>query len=210
MQHWNLRIALKWLLIVMIAGFFGTAAHAEQPKPEDFIHSISDEAINTLTISTIDKKTREERMLKFLDRYADIAALAKFVVGRYWTKGSTEQQKEYSTLFREYNAKNFAALLSTYSGQKLEIIRSNYNKTSDNYTVQTVIIGKTATDKVKIDWQLRLQGESFVITDFVVEGLSQASTMRDDFATTLKGSTDLSKLIEVLKKKIATMDQNKK
>lgn len=207
MSGLNVRFSVKWMLVALMTGLAGTL-HAEQPKPTDFIRGIADEAIHTLTVAGLDKKTREERMLKFLDRYADIPALAKFVVGRHWTKGSAEQQQEYLLVFREYNAKNFAALLSTYSGQKLEITRTIHNKT--NHIVQTVIIGKTATDKLQIDWQLRPEGETFVITDFVVEGLSQASTMRDDFATALKGSTDLSKLITALKKKIITIDANKK
>lgn len=207
MSGLNLRFSMKWIVIALMTGLAGVA-RAEQPMPTDFIRGIADEAIHTLTVAGLDKKTREERMLKFLDRYADIPALAKFVVGRHWTKGSAEQQQEYLLVFREYNAKNFAALLSTYSGQKLEITRTINHKT--NYIVQTVIIGKATTDKVQIDWQLRPEGETFVITDFVVEGLSQASTMRDDFATSLKGSTDLSKLIDTLKKKIISIDANKR
>ena len=196
-------VGLSKKLVILGALFFVAPQLSAQtpPSPADFIRSIADEAINTLTIAGIDKKTREERMLTFLDKYADIPGLAKFVVGRYWNRSTDQQKQEYVTIFRLYNAKNFAALLATYSGQKLDVIRTTKNQNS--YIVVTVITGKTASDRLQIDWQLRLEQERYLITDFVVEGLSQAATLRDDFATILKGSNDLTKLIELLKQKVA-------
>ncbi len=198
-----LLVGLSRKLVILGTLFFVVPQLSAQApaSPADFIRSIADEAINTLTTAGIDKKTREDRMLTFLDKYADIPGLAKFVVGRYWNRSTDQQKQEYVMIFRLYNAKNFAALLATYSGQKLDIIRTTKNQNS--YIVVTVITGKTALDRLQIDWQLRFEQERYLITDFVVEGLSQAATLRDDFATILKGSNDLTKLIELLRQKVA-------
>ncbi|MBX7146577.1 MAG: ABC transporter substrate-binding protein [Alphaproteobacteria bacterium] len=192
------------LTFIFISNFSISSLTYAAITPDAFIKGLAEEAIATLSNKSNGFNEREKLMRHFLDNYADIDSMGKFIVGRHWNNASEADKAEYLKTFRDYNAKNFAALLSSYSGEKLEVLKTT-NVAGDYATVQSVITGSKASDKIRVDWRLRKEGESYKVVDFMVEGLSQAATLRDDFASTLNGG--LASLTEALKKKIVQIQE---
>lgn len=174
--------------------------------PSAFIEGLGNEAIQSMAGGNLPSAERETRLRKFMDAYFDVDGIGKFAIGRHWNKISDAQKEAYLAAFREYNVKNYASLLANYKGQKLLVERS-FSSGAGISTVQSVILGSDTKDKIRIDWRLRQTDAGYKVVDVLVEGLSQATTLRDDFASTLQ-SNGIDGLTQALRTKIQQITQN--
>jgi len=188
------------LLIALAIGPAALRADDANPAASTFIQSLGTQAINELTGSAVPPAERQARFRRLLDSNFDMAAISKFVLGRYWRTATDPERSDFQKLFEEYLVQSYSVRFGEYSGERFEVAGSTRDE--DGISVVHSKIDRTAAEDVRIDWRVRPAGSSFVIVDIIVEGVSMAVTQRSEFASVIqsKGGT-VKGLIDALRAK---------
>ncbi|NKB49421.1 MAG: ABC transporter substrate-binding protein [Alphaproteobacteria bacterium] len=184
-----------------------TPANADQhlAASSEFIQSLADRAITTLTAEgqTSEKRRQEFRGL-FREGFA-INGIARFVLGRYW-RGATEADRtEYMVLFEDVIVNTWADRFSEYSGEKFEVQQAIDAPSAHQAEQVAIVRSMFFTDPqtpIRIDWRVASRGDIYKITDVSVEGISMANTQRDEFSSVIRSNSGkISALLDILRKK---------
>jgi phospholipid transport system substrate-binding protein len=170
----------------------GTAAFA-------FIQGLGNDAIKELTNPAIPRPEREARFRRLLVDRFDMAAISKFVLGRYWRSASEAQRVEFQRLFEDFIVASYAERFSDYMGEGLRVAGSS---AEDGGTILVHSkIDMPASEDIHVDWLLRRANENFAILDIIVEGVSMDVTHRSEFASVIQDHGGVNGLIEALRTK---------
>jgi phospholipid transport system substrate-binding protein len=195
------------LLIAAGLALFGwTAAPAVQASadPTAFIEEVSNQAITQMKPAA--QETDRERAAKLkpmLEKYFDMPAIAKYMLGSYWRKATPEEQTEFTATLTDFLALAYGKRFSSYTGHEMSVGR--VRDEGDGRTTVFSTVKLPSGDPARVDWTIEQAGDTYKIEDVKVEGLSLADTHRQEFASVISSNGgSISKLIEVLKKKVGT------
>jgi phospholipid transport system substrate-binding protein len=106
-------------------------------------------------------------------------------VGRPSWAGLTEAQRQQVTeSFGRYVSATYADRFDIYAGQKLEV--TGEQPAPAGVMVKSQII-KANGEPVKVDYMMRRNGDSWLISDIYLDGaISEVATRRSEFAAILK------------------------
>jgi len=166
------------------------SADSASSAQAQFVQSLGNTALMSLTGKDMDRKTREDRVRKILRNNFDVAAIGKFALGPYWRQATDSQKKEYTGLFEDMIVQTYTTRFEDYSGQKLKVTGSE--PSGSDYIVSSQVIQKDGPP-VNLQWRVRKKDGALRIVDVVVEGVSMSVTQRSDFASVIQnggGSID--------------------
>ena len=117
-------------------------------------------------------------------RSFDIASMARLSVGPSWA-GLTEARRQQMTeSYGRYISAIYADRFDSYAGQKLEVTGEQPAPTG--VMVKSQII-KANGELVKVDYMMRLNGDTWLISDIYLDSaISEVATRRSEFAAILK------------------------
>lgn len=181
---------LKFLLVgaILITGLGLDAQARPQATASVFVQELADRAIANLTEVGLSNEERENRFRDLFRQGFAIRGIAKFTLGRYWRTANEEQRGEYLALFEDVIVDNWAARFTKYSGQRFEIREESQVAGSDADPVVIVksLIWASPETPIRVNWRVASAGEIYKITDVIVEGISMATTQRDEFASLVR------------------------
>ncbi len=170
------------------------------------IRSMSDTVVAILANKGLPKTQREERFRQIYRANFDHAIIAASVMGPPWKSASPAARDEYLQLFETYIAKVYAAQLSAYSGEKLEVTRGEAD--GAGATIESRIVDPRTGRAVDIKWRLRPTGGQMKVRDVLIENISMAQTQRREFAAVLQQRGGKAEgLIAAIREKIADLDK---
>lgn len=181
------------------------ATHADShiQASADFISTLADRAINTVTDSAL---SVDERRAKFRELFREgfaVSGIARFVLGRYWRKASDAERDEYLKLFENVIVTTWADRFSQYSGQKFEVNGAQPAPSASDKENVALVDSRFFVDPstpVRIEWRVASRGDLFKIVDVSVEGISMANTQRDEFNSVIrKNGGEISALLDELR-----------
>ena len=115
----------------------------------------------------------------------DLPFMTRVAVGADWTKMSPAEQEALQKAFSRYTVANLAKNFSDYSGQKLDLDGAVVDRGADKI-VKTKLTSPGGSP-VSLAYRMRQEGGSWKVIDVVYNGsISQLTTQRSDFASTLK------------------------
>ena len=164
-----------------------------------FVNQVADESITELSKADPTDPARAAALKPVLLKYFDMAGLAKHVLGGYWKKITPDQQQAFVDQFTNYVASVYGQRFKAYKGQKLEVKRVR-----DQGASATVFTAVAAGDDqgARVDWEIRNDGPSPLVTDIRVEGLSLADTHRQEFTSVMaQHNGDITALMGIMKSK---------
>jgi phospholipid transport system substrate-binding protein len=175
-------------------------------SPDDakkFIDGLSDEAIGSLTGSSVTQAERETRFRNLLEAHFDMPGISKFVLGRYWKLASDPQQGEFEKLFETLLVQSYAKTFAQYGGEKFQVTKSWAD--GDGTVVVNSHVDRPNGDIIHLDWRVADQANAMRIVDLVVEGVSLRATHRSDFASAIQsnGGT-IAALLDLLRQKVGS------
>jgi len=183
------------------------AAHAgsHTDASVNYINDLSNQAITTLSDKSISTEQRREEFRKlFRDGFA-VNGIARFVAGRYWRSASEDERTEYLQLFEDVIVNTWADRFSQYSGQKFEVrgaTDATPDKSPENVALVESLFFTDPTTPVRLEWRVASKGDLFKIVDVKLEGISMATTQRDEFNSVVsKNGRTLAALIEELRRR---------
>ena len=168
-------------------------------EPKIFIQELVDDAVKTLSDTSLAKEEKEEAIEKIALENVDIKALGLYTLGNIRKDLDENTINKYQELFQKYFLKSLTSRLNDYSSQKFEVFDSDQK--SSNYTiVNSKIPESLKSPEIKIDWRVYTKNpQKPLIRDLIVEGLSLARTQKEEFASILNSNNnDINVLIQKL------------
>jgi phospholipid transport system substrate-binding protein len=167
------------------------------PAALAFIQELGNDAIKELADPTTPQSQREARFRRLLVDRFDMAAISKFVLGRYWRSTNDAQRTEFQRLFVDFIVASYSVRFSEYLGEGVKVTGSS---TEDDGTILVRSkIDMPASEDIRVDWRLRLANDDFAIVDIIAEGVSMNVTHRSEFASMIHDRGGIDGLIEALR-----------
>jgi len=200
----NITIAV----LVLIAGGLGFAgpaasqAHVESSK--DFIASVTDQAINTLTQNGVPEAELEERLRSVLIDNLAVNVIAQVVLGRHWRTSSDVDKQEFLVLFKDVTVKAWSGRLGLLEGQRFTVLSAS-DLENPNPNLKFAFVRTSfgnGSDQLPVDWQVATANNVFKVTDVFVSGVSLVQAQKDEFDAVLReNGGELSALNDLLRER---------
>lgn len=182
---------------------FANATEFTEKDISDFITNMGSESQKILNNKKLSIKQKEEEYKTFSDSVIDSEWVARFILGNNWKDLSSEQQKEFQNLYKQYLLSNYMPKLKDYN-TNLKIVKIIKQKDTV-YMVDTITKDKNNRD-INVTFRLGIRDDKIYITDIIPEGISFIGNQRSDVSYAIS-QNGYDKFIEQLKVKI---NENKK
>jgi phospholipid transport system substrate-binding protein len=147
---------------------------------------------------TLGQSGRFTQLEPVIRRSFDLAAMARLSVGPSWATLSEGQRQQVIDSFARYISAIYADRFDSFAGQKLQVIGEQ--PATAGVMVNSQIV-KANGEPVKINYLMRRNGESWLISDIYLDGaISEVATRRSEFAAILKNE-GIDGLIAALNRK---------
>jgi len=148
---------------------------------------------------TLGQSGRFGQLEPVVRRTFDIATMARLSVGpSSWTTMSETQRQQVIDGFGRYISAIYADRFDSCAGQKLQVTDEQPN--AAGVMVHSQIV-KANGEPVEVDYLMRKNGDSWLISDIYLDGaISEVATRRSEFAAILKNE-GIDGLIAALNRK---------
>jgi phospholipid transport system substrate-binding protein len=158
-------------------------AQASPDGAAQFVQSLAQSAISTLSRQGMSLEQREAVFRDLLRQGFDLDFIGRFVAGRYYRDMTPDQQADYQRLFGDFVLATYASRLGGYAGEQFAVVSSRAAGQQD-VLVQSRIERKSGPP-IGAEWRVRALGGGYKIIDVMVEGVSMAVTQRAEFDSVL-------------------------
>jgi phospholipid transport system substrate-binding protein len=166
-------------------GILSYPVHAAHAGGGNTVQGLYDALLSTMKNGRIlGQSGRFTQLEPVIRRSFDIALMARLSVGPSWA-GLTEAQRQQMTeSYGRYISAIYADRFDSYAGQKLEV--TGEQPAPAGVMVKSQIV-KANGELVKVDYMMRLNGDSWLISDIYLDSaISEVATRRSEFAAVLK------------------------
>ena len=160
-------------------------AHAAPGTGGDTVQGLYDALLGTMKNGrTLGQSGRFARLEPVIRRTFDIPTMARLSVGSSWATLSETQRQQVIESFGRYISAIYADRFDSYAGQKLQV--TGEQPAAAGVMVKSQII-KTNGEPVNVDYMMRRNGDTWLISDIYLDGaISEVATRRSEFGAVLK------------------------
>lgn len=192
---------LGFIIFCFITGGCQTASAVQTPSEE--IRSTIDSILNVLRDKSLSlpakKAERREMIFTSIRKSFDFEEMAKRSLARHWQERTSEEKKEFISLFSQLLEASYISKIETYTDEKIIYDRETIDSDSKYGEVKTSIATKDLA--IPIDYKLIRKGDRWFVYDVLIEGVSFISTYRSQYnKIILKESYDA--LLKKMKNKL--------
>ena len=192
-----------WKAVAFAAGLglssLSYPVHAAPATGGDTVQGLYDALLDTMKNGrTLGQSGRFTQLAPVISRSFDIASMARLAVGPSWAGLTEAQRQQVTESFGRYIAATYADRFDSYAGQKMEL--TGEQPATSGVMVRSQII-KANGEPVKVDYMMRRNGDSWLISDIYLDSaISEVATRRSEFAAILKNE-GIDGLIAALNRK---------
>lgn len=141
---------------------------------------------------------RAPELRRIMETRANMPLIARFSAGRIWREMSPDQQKRYQNAFAQFISVTYARRFEEFEGDPDITIGKVIDAGRKGFLVETPL--KTGQgEPIAVEWLVSDRGGRVEIVDMVVEGISMATTQREEMAAMFdKRNNDIEALISDL------------
>jgi phospholipid transport system substrate-binding protein len=174
-------------------------AHAAPGSGGDTVQGLYDALLNTMKNGRIlGHSGRFTQLDPVIRKTFDIPSMARLSVGSSWASLTEAQRQQVTVSFGRYISAIYADRFDSYAGQKLQV--TGEQPAAAGVMVRSQIV-KANGEVVKVDYVMRRNGDSWLISDIYLDGaISEVATRHSEFAAVLK-SQGIDGLIAALNRK---------
>lgn len=125
--------------------------------------------------------SRASQLRAIMERRANMPQIAKFSAGRVWLEMSEAQRARYQEAFAAFVSTTYARRFEEFTGNPNVAISQVINAGNKGFLVQTPVRPPQG-EVLVIEWLVSDRGGRVEIVDIVVEGISLATTQREEIA----------------------------
>jgi len=151
----------------------------------DTVQRLYDTLLSTMKNGrTLGQSGRFTQLEPVVRRTFDIPSMARLSVGPSWPTLTEAQRQQVTESFGRYIAAIYADRFDSYAGQKLQV--TGEQPAAAGVIVRSQIV-KANGEPVNVDYMMRRNGDSWLISDIYLDGaISEVATRRSEFAAILK------------------------
>jgi phospholipid transport system substrate-binding protein len=189
-------VALAALLGLAMGPYPG---HAAPASGGDTVQGLYDALLSTMKNGrTLGQSGRFTQLEPVIRRTFDIPLMARLSVGLSWATLTEAQRQQVTESFGRYFSAIYADRFDSYAGQKLQVTGEQPNAAGTMVRSQIV---KANGDPVNVDYMMRRNGNTWLISDVYLDGaISEVATRRSEFGAILKNE-GIDGLIAALNRK---------
>ena len=178
---------------------FSYTAYAALAGGSGTVQGLYDALLSTMKDGrTLGESGRFAQLAPVIRSSFDIASMARLSVGPSWAGLSEAQRQEVTESYGRYISAIYADRFDSYHGQKLEVTGQ---QSAPSGLLVTSRIVKSNGEPVEVDYVMRRNGESWLISDIYLDStISEVATRRSEFAAILK-TQGIDGLIAALNRK---------
>ena len=194
---------LMWKAAALVGGLglgiLSCPVHAATTSGGDTVQGLYDALLSSMKNGRIlGQSGRFTQLAPVIRHTFDIASMARLSIGPAWTGLSDAQRQQATESFGRYISAIYADRFDSYNGQKLKVTGEQPAPSGVMVRSQTI---KASGEPVKVDYMMRRNGDSWLISDIYLDGvISEVATRRSEFATILKND-GIDGLIAALNRK---------
>src|SRR5437899_1024113 len=190
--------ALRLGVLVVLAILSGRA-DAMPANGGNIVQGFYDALLNTMKNGrTLGQSGRFTQLEPVIRRIFDIPSMARLSVGPFWPTLTEVQRQQVTESLGRYISAIYADRFDSYSGQKLQV--TGEQPAAAGLMVRTQIV-KVNGEPVNVDYMMRRNGNSWLISDIYLDGaISEVATRHSEFAAILKNE-GIDGLIAALNRK---------
>ena len=189
-------VALAALLGLAMGPYPG---HAAPASGGDTVQGLYDALLSTMKNGrTLGQSGRFTQLEPVIRTTFDIPLMARLSVGLSWATLTEPQRQQVTGSLGRYISAIYADRFDSYAGQKLQVTGEQPNAAGTMVRSQIV---KANGDPVNVDYMMRRNGNSWLISDVYLDGaISEVATRRSEFGAILKNE-GIDGLIAALNRK---------
>jgi phospholipid transport system substrate-binding protein len=197
------RIESGWKAMALGAGIglamLSYPVHAAPASGGDTVQGLYEALLTTMKNGrTLGQSGRFTQLEPVIRRTVDIPSMARLSVGPSWASLTEAQRQQVTESFGRYISAIYADRFDSYAGQKLQVIGEQ--PAAAGIMVHSQIV-KANGEPVNVDYMMRRNGDSWLISDIYLDGaISEVATRRSEFAAIVK-SQGIDGLIAALNRK---------
>src|SRR6476620_9058245 len=194
---------LVWKAAALVGGLslgiLSYPVHAAPASGGDTVQGLYEALLSTMKNGrTLGQSGRFTQLEPVIRKTFDIPSMARLSVGPSWAALTQAQRQQVTESFGRYISSIYADRFDSYAGQNLQVIGEQ--PAVAGIIVRSQIV-KANGEPVNVDYMMRRDGDSWLISDIYLEGaISEVATRRSEFAAILK-SQGIDGLIAALNRK---------
>jgi phospholipid transport system substrate-binding protein len=197
----RLRGLATFLTAFLLVLFTQPITAAQGDHASVFVKKAASEAISVLTDPSLSPPLRRGQFRSIILTHFDTSAIGRFVVGRYWSRATPEQQQRFEQTFEGALASIYTERFYDYDGESLQIKGTRLGL-DGIAVVQTTIATPTGAKSYDVQWMVAGEPGQEKLVDVVIDGVSTSKTTQQDYASVLRSSNgDLDALTSALQSK---------
>jgi phospholipid transport system substrate-binding protein len=187
------------LAVVLGLAMVPYTAGAAPASGSDTVQGLYDVLLSTMKNGrTLGQSGRFTKLEPVIRRTFDIPSMARLSVGSSWASLTEAQRQQVTESFGRYISAIYADRFDSYAGQRLQV--TGEQPAAAGVMVRSQIV-KANGEPVNVDYMMRRNGNSWLISDIYLDGaISELATRRSEFAAILK-SQGIDGLIAALNRK---------
>ena len=154
---------IRNIFLSVFALFFAALPAAADEQTEKYVEANANEVLASLNDPTLDSTARTATFSSYMDEFADIRSISRFVLGKYARRISDEEFETFATAFRTYMLAVYEIELDRYRGEKVIVLGSD--EVTPRIIDVATIIPQENGDPFKLDWRVKKHNGEYKVVD---------------------------------------------
>ena len=155
-------ISRKWILSAAMLAFTAMPAFADT-QTEEYVRSNANDVLASLNAPGLTAAERRVQFQSYMDEFANLDAVAKFVIGKYAKRFSDEEMEAYLATFRSYALAVYEFYFNEYRGRDVKVVGSTDRNARDSI-VDTEIV-RADGQELEVRWRVLNRGGKYQVVD---------------------------------------------
>ena len=155
-------ISRKWILAATMLAVSALPAFADA-KTEEYVRTNANDVLASLNAPGLTASERRAQFQTYMDEFANLDAVAKFVIGKYAKRFSDEEMETYLATFREYALAVYEFYFNEYRGRDVKVVGSTDRNSRDSI-VDTEIV-RADGQELEVRWRVLNRGGQYQVVD---------------------------------------------
>ena len=155
-------ISRKLILSAAMLAVSALPAFADA-KTEEYVRTNANDVLASLNQPGLTADERRAQFQTYMDEFANLDAVAKFVIGKYAKRFSDEEMEAYLATFREYALAVYEFYFNEYRGRDVKVVGSTDRNARDSI-VDTEIV-RADGQELEVRWRVLNRGGQYQVVD---------------------------------------------
>ncbi|MEL6829074.1 MAG: ABC transporter substrate-binding protein [Pseudomonadota bacterium] len=160
-------MALRTMLLAASCALLAAVPAMADIDTEEFVRENANSVLESLNDPDLDAAERRVAFQQYMDEFANIDAVAGFVIGKYSRRFTDAEMESYLAAFRTYALAVYEFYFNEYRGQKVDVTGSTDRNPRDSIVDTEILRGDGQTLEVR--WRVLDRGNQYQVVDVALD-----------------------------------------